>query len=400
MTVETSHDFNAVIRPCRIHSGEGALDALGAEIARAGARRAFVLCGRSVAGGTDLLDRIRAQAGDRLAGVFDRIGKDSPLPDVLAATEAARDAGADLLIAVGGGSVIQAARVVAIYLAEDGTPESLATQYPEDAPAVSPRLNAPKMPIFNVPTIGTTAQNWGGSPVKGGKQGHRLEYFDPKTRPTALFWDRAALATAPLSMVRATSGMLWWRSVMNMGYSSAPVLVDANRREVLSLATRVRDALARDEDSDRLRADLCLATWLQNQDADRGGKLVNTWASRVTYAFAIGIFHRHAEVAQGATTAALTCGVLRRLGHRDEDSVAAIATALGIPGMVPSAALADQLERDFVSMGLPVNLTQLGIPQDSAGPVLEAAMQNYNSDPRREFRRERDLLAEVLAGCW
>ena len=79
----------------------------------------------------------------------------------------AREAGADGLIALGGGTVVQAARIAAILLAEEGPPEALATQYPEDGPAISPRLMAPKLPILNALTIGTTAQDRGGSPAKG-----------------------------------------------------------------------------------------------------------------------------------------------------------------------------------------------------------------------------------------
>ena len=48
--------------------------------------------------------------------------------------------GADLLIAVGGGSVIVATRAVAIFMAEPGDPFRIMTQYPEGKPAYSPRL--------------------------------------------------------------------------------------------------------------------------------------------------------------------------------------------------------------------------------------------------------------------
>jgi hypothetical protein len=95
---------------------------------------------------------MRRILGDGCAGVFDEIEKDSTLPSVLAATAAARAANADLLISVGGGSVTQATRVVAILLAEKGAPHDLITQYPDNAPAISPKLLAPKLPIINVLT--------------------------------------------------------------------------------------------------------------------------------------------------------------------------------------------------------------------------------------------------------
>ncbi|MFH3579288.1 iron-containing alcohol dehydrogenase, partial [Acinetobacter baumannii] len=89
----------------------------------------------------------------------DGIEKDSTYASVVAAKEAAVRAGADLLIAAGGGSVLVAVRAVAIFMAETGDPFALMTQYPEGRPAYSPRLLAPKPPIINIPTTPTSAMN-------------------------------------------------------------------------------------------------------------------------------------------------------------------------------------------------------------------------------------------------
>ena len=62
--------------------------------------------------------RVRGLIGDKLAGVYSGIQKDAPLDNVLAAVQAAREQRADLLIAVGAGSVLKAVRIIAILLAE------------------------------------------------------------------------------------------------------------------------------------------------------------------------------------------------------------------------------------------------------------------------------------------
>src|SRR5204862_6745400 len=164
----------------RVYSGVDALDQLPAELGRHRAKRAYVICGRSVSRSTNLITRIKALLGESFAGLYDEMGKDTPLPNVLAARDGARAANADLLIAVGGGSVIQGTRVTAILLAEEEPVEQLITQYPEHGPAISPKLMAPKLPIINVLTVGTSAQNRGGSPVKAEDLGRRMEFFDPK----------------------------------------------------------------------------------------------------------------------------------------------------------------------------------------------------------------------------
>lgn len=186
------HDFRITSTPCRVYSGKNALGNLPAELKRNRAKRAYIICGRSVSRKTDLIRNMRALLGEACVGVYDEMGKDTPLPDVLAARDGARAAGADLLIAVGAGSVIQGVRIVAILLAEQGSPYELMTQYPEDGrAAISPRLMAPKLPIINVVTASTGAANRAGSPAKAEGLDYRMEFFDPKTRPVAvMFWMR------------------------------------------------------------------------------------------------------------------------------------------------------------------------------------------------------------------
>src|SRR5215212_8374203 len=86
--------------PVRIHAGAGALARLPEELGRTGARRALVLCGKSVAHRTDLLTRVVDVLGDAHVGTFDGVEAESPLPSVEAAVAAARACGADAVIGV------------------------------------------------------------------------------------------------------------------------------------------------------------------------------------------------------------------------------------------------------------------------------------------------------------
>src|SRR5947208_10814343 len=131
--------------------------------------------------------------------------KDSTWPAVEKGTAAARAAGADVLIAIGGGSVIVGTRVIAILLGEKGDPYALMTQYPEGQPAYSPRLLAPKPPIINIVTTPTTAMNRAGSGLKNAALDHRMEFYDPKTSHVSLFSDAEAILTQPPEHVSATA---------------------------------------------------------------------------------------------------------------------------------------------------------------------------------------------------
>lgn len=400
-----SRDFRAAGYALRLYSGKDALENLPAELKRRKARRAFVVCGRSVSRRTDLVSRIRCILGDACAGVFDEMEKESPLPAVQHAADAARSANADLLIAVGAGSVIQATRVVAILLAEKRPVAELITQYPEHGPAISPKLLEPKLPIINVLTAATSAQNRAGSAVKSAQLDHRMEFFDPKTRPAAIFWDADALLTAPPRLALTTGVSVLWRAVMNLGAVRMTPLVEGDRLQALRLA---RNALPRLTDAHDAgpRIDLCAAALLQNRDADDGGTLFERhWVGRVIYAFAAALFNLHPHVSQGEANSALTPAVMRRLGARDPEPMMRIALALGVCGEdeAPAAALskaADALEELFRSAGMPVRLSELAIPRASLPVIVERSLKNFNADPKREFVRERDLLLEVIESAW
>jgi len=398
-------DFKALSLAFRVYSGKDALENLPAELKRNKAQRAFILCGRTVSRRTDLIARMRRILGDGCAGVFDEIEKDSTLPSVLAAAAAARAANADLLISVGGGSVTQATRVVAILLAEKGAPHDLITQYPDNAPAISPKLLAPKLPIINVLTVPTSAQNRGGSALRDDTLDHRMEFFDPKTRPKALFWDADALLTAPSSLIRTAGCSVYWRSVMNLGWDDVNPLLEGVRLHAHRLAARALPKIMDATDA-APRIELCAAAFLLNRDADEGGSAAaRHWVVRATYAFATALFISFPHIGQGEANTALTGTVLRRLGGRDPQAMGNLARGLGVwndamPLADAPQLAADYLDKFFTGLGMPTRLRELDFPREGLDQVLENSLKNFNADPKREFVRERELLRDVLQAAW
>ena len=398
-----SYDFRVTGYPFRLYSGKDALERLPAEVARNGARRAFIVCGRTVSRKTPLISRMRELLGERLAGVFDEIDKDTSRSSVTRATEAARTAQADLVIGVGAGSVIQGARIVTILLAEKRPVEQLVTQYPEHGPAISPKLLEPKLPIVNVLSAPTTAQNRAGSRMKDDATARGMEFFDPKTRPVAIFWDADALITAPPQLIRTGAATIWCRAVMNLGAIDDNPLVAGDRLQSYRLASGAILGVA-DPAEPAPRFDLCAATLLQNRESDDGGEqFARHWAMRVAYAFCTALISIFPQVGQGEGYSALMGTVLRRLGGRDPGAMARIATALGIDAVAAAEApsrIADRMDSVFRSLGMPARLSELGIAREGLPQVLELSLANFNADPKREFVRERGMLEEVLAAAW
>jgi alcohol dehydrogenase class IV len=397
-----SYDFRVTGYPFRLYSGKDALDRLPDEVERNRARRAFIVCGRTVSRKTTVVARMRQLLGEQLAGVFDEIDKDTTRSSIVRAVEAARAAQADLVIGVGAGTVIQGARIVTILLAEKRPVEELVTQYPEHGPAISPKLHEPKLPIINVLTAPTTAQNRAGSRMKDDATARGMEFFDPKTRPVAIFWDADALLTAPPQLIRTGAATIYCRAVMNLGAISDNPLVEGDRLQAWRLAAGALPRIANAADP-APRFELCASTLLQNRESDDGGsQFARHWPMRAAYAFSTSLISVFPYVGQGEGYSAVMGTVLRRLGHRDPVAMERIAGALGLES-VPAEApqrIADRMEAEFRSLGMPLRLTELGIERERLPQVLEISLRNFNADPKREFARERDLLAEVLEAAW
>lgn len=92
-------------------------EAILAEADRYGAQRIFLTSTRSLSRlENGPLQRAQKALGDRHVGTFATISSHSPREDVIAGANAARAAGADVLVAVGGGSVIDATKAMLLCL--------------------------------------------------------------------------------------------------------------------------------------------------------------------------------------------------------------------------------------------------------------------------------------------
>src|SRR5262245_984774 len=100
----------------RVVYGEPAAKALRDEAARLNANRVFLLVSRTMNRTTDEVAKVRDALGSRYAGLFDSMPPHTPRDAVLAATLAAREAGADLIVTFGGGSLTDAGKVLRLAL--------------------------------------------------------------------------------------------------------------------------------------------------------------------------------------------------------------------------------------------------------------------------------------------
>ncbi len=158
--------------PARLVFGPGRIDAVGDELERLGARRVFLFTGHWLAAERE---KIVAQLGARHAGTFDRSVMHVPAEVVEEACAAARAAGADCLLAFGGGSTLDLAKAVTHEL---------------------------DLPILAVPTT------YGGSevtPVYGvTSEGVKRTFRDPRLLARTVVYDPALTTGLPRRMTAAS----------------------------------------------------------------------------------------------------------------------------------------------------------------------------------------------------
>ncbi len=404
------YSFSARSYPWRLYSTSGALEAnLRDEVTRAGAKRAFVICSRSVNQKTGTVARIKSALGDLYAGCYDGIEVDSTYRSVQAATDAARAAGADLLIAAGGGSVIVAVRAVCVFLCESASPFELMTHYPEGKPAYSPRLMAPKMPIINVVTTPTSAMNRAGTGLKNDDLDHRMEYFDPKTRPIALFWDWEVLAETPFELIRSTATTTFSGAIASVAATNLNPLVEGDREQTARLAVRAYEQLAAKPDDIGIRLDLCAAAFLSNR-ADDDGATRGRGGGRAfggDYAVSTALHIRYPSVLQGESTSVLTATVARRSPPPAEESARRVASAVkawreGMSAAEATLAAADAIETLYRNVGMPVRVRDLNVvPREDFPLIAKETIKNFNANAgARSEAAQVQAAIDLLEAAW
>lgn len=384
----------------RLHCGRQVIEQnLKDAVERAGATRAFVICSPSITRRTDTVRRIEAALGNRYAGVFDQMEKDSTYASVCASKEAAHRARADLLIAVGGGSVIVATRAVAIFLAEPGDPFQIMTQYPEGKPAYSPRLLAPKLPIINIPTTPTSAVNRAGTGLKNPDLDQRMEYFDPKTRPQAIFFDADVLLGTPPTVIGSAATTVFAHLVGSMAQLDLNPLAEADQNHAFRLACRAYPRLADQGNDPSPRIELCIAGFLQNRAEDDGMRPLRGGVFSGDYAVSTALHLRYSHVGQGESTAVLHAPKIRISDPIDPRSAQRIAEALdvwraGMDGRQAALAVADALDRLYVRAGMPTRLRALDIPRGDFSKIADETVKNFNANAG--LRSPQDRIADTL----
>jgi alcohol dehydrogenase len=362
-------DFYQYAANTRIIAGRHLLGSTGFEFQKEGARRVFVVTDEVIRG-TGLVERVEAgitDGGLEVAGVFDQVPQDSSTGVVESCAAAAKDAGADSFLAVGGGSVMDTAKVADAVFAHGGSAaeqEGFFLMPREDDGMGRPLEMAP---LACIPTTaGTGSEVSMAAVIKDPERKVKIEIADFPLFPRLAILDPETTRTLPPSVAAATGMDAMTHAIE--GYVSTDWSPHQDARSLHALRM-IRDNLER-----------AVQRGEQDEEA-RGNMLI---AANLAITIALGAVHAmsHPAGAQFGVPHGVANAI--HLPHVVEHNAAGgadiadryrdIGDIFDISKPEIGPALASYLTALIARLGLPTRLSEVGVPEDGIPALVEGAL--------------------------
>jgi alcohol dehydrogenase class IV len=183
--------------PTKVVFGPGTARDAGAEMASLGCRRALVVTDPGVEG-AGLVAGVLLSLGEGLAGLWNDVPQDTGIAVVNRAAAFARERGADCVISVGGGSVIDTAKGICILLTEGGSLENCEGIQ---------LLTRPQTPHIAIPTTaGTGSEVTNMAVILDARKGQKILIVEHFNTPRIAILDPLLTAKLP-PLLTASTGM-------------------------------------------------------------------------------------------------------------------------------------------------------------------------------------------------
>jgi alcohol dehydrogenase len=238
--------------PTEIRYGVGVAAELGEWVAQHGSKRTLVVTDPGVRK-AGIVDRLLETMPTSSAWeVWDGVHPNPRDSDCLAGADAARAFKADLIVAIGGGSPIDAAKAIAALTTNGGTPADWAT----------PRtLDRAPLPLIAVPTTaGTGSEVTRSSVITDTGRQFKLTVKDPRMAPRVALVDPALTYSLPPNVTAATGMDVLTHAVEAYTCRSANAFSDALALHAIRLVGRYLAAAVRDGDDHEARRGMMMAS--------------------------------------------------------------------------------------------------------------------------------------------
>ena len=358
--------------------GKPFVEALAQEVDRAEARAVFVLASGTLARETDAVDRLRGMLGNRLAGVCAKIGAHTPRSDVVAAANTAREAGADLIVTLGGGSVTDAAKMVALCLGNGITEAAQLDDYRAriavDGTTRRPQVEPPSVRSITIPTTLSAGEYTASAGCTDTVRHVKESYSHPLMMPRTVILDPDISVHTPQWLFLSTGIRAVDHAVEDICSVNGQPIAEGASYHALRLLGAGLPAVNADPSHLEARLDCQIGAWMSMVGSQTG---VSKGASH-------GIGHvlgGTAGVPHGYTSCVMLPHVLRFNHPVNAGQQARVSEALGQPE-IPAA---DAVAALIAGLGLPTRLRDVGVAPEQLDRIAEGSMHDrwIHTNPRK-----------------
>lgn len=324
----------------RVHFGQRSVDKLRSELNRLQSKRPFLITGQTIATKTRLVERIELASGQKLAGTFHEIKQHAPETGVRDAIKAAKDSKADLLISLGGGSPIDATKVIVKEISADFT--------------------RPLLPHIALPTTLSAAEFSHSAGITDEKLNKKTGVRDPRMVPRLIFLDPDLTLDTPSWLWASTGIRSLDHAVESILSQKHQLYVDTLSLEAIRLLFQNLKGSAADPTNAQTRLACQLAAWMSYTGALSVGTGISHAIGRV-----IGATW---NIPHGITSCLTLAEVMRKKANADPKRMISIAAAEGksTEGSLEGVALsaAEGVAELVKELGLSKRLRDYGIRKE------------------------------------
>ncbi len=368
-------------------------EALKEEVERADAHAVFVLASGTLARETGLVDALKAALGNRFAGLHAKIGSHTPRVDCVAAANAAREAGADLIVTLGGGSVTDAAKIVAMCLAngisDAADLDNYRARIDADGKITRPHIDAPQVRTITIPTTLSAGEYTASAGCTDTARNVKESYSHPLMMAKSVVLDPRATLHTPEWLFLSTGIRAVDHAVEDICSPLCQPLSEGASAQALKLLGHGLRGVKADATDLDARLECQLGAWMSMIGSQTG---VPKGASH-------GIGHvlgGTAHVPHGYTSCVMLPHVLRFNHEVNADRQAVVSDALG-DRAAPAAELVAGLIAD---LGLPSRLRDVGVQAEQLDRIAELSMHDrwIHTNPRKI--EGPAVVREILDAAW
>ena len=342
--------------------GEPAAEAIAAQMDRIAACRAFLMVSGTLQRETDEVAKIQSKLAARCAGIFDAMPQHTPREAVIAASEAARAAQADIIVTIGGGSITDGAKAVQLCLANDIRSADDVDKIRAAKGAV-PQINAPRVRQISVPT---TIAGGEFSAIAGvtNTRTHVKEMLAHRlAMPRAVILDPAITMHTPQWLFLSTGIRAVDHCVEGLCSREAHPYADAQALKGLALLTQGLPQVKADPRDLDARMDCQIGTWLSTGPLTSGVPMGASHGIGYVLGAAYGVPH-------GYTSCVMLPAVMRWNKSANAARQALVADAMGHAG----EDAADVLDGFIRGLGMPRSLREVRVSSDHFDAIAKQAM--------------------------